>query len=210
MHKNTLNKAKKYINTLLIPLENHYYHQYEHALDVMGRAMYLWEKEWLEKDEIEMLWLAWLFHDSWFVIQYDDNEMIWAKIAKNYLRSVLYPKDKIEIIEEIILATDPAYKTTKNILEEIIKDADLDNLWREDFFEKANNLKKEIEIIKNIKIKDSKWRHWLVDVLYENQIYTNTQKEERFEKKEENKKVAKDAIMQINWGKYENKLKIEL
>ena len=209
MQKNTLDKAKKYINTLLTPLENHYYHKYEHALDVMERAMYLWEKEWLEKDEIEMLALAWLFHDSWFVIQYDDNEMLWAKIAKNYLRSILYPEDKIELIEELIIATDPAYKSPKNILEKIIKDADLDNLWREDFFEKANNLRKEIEIIKNIKIKDSKWRHWLVDVLYDNNIYTETQKKERQSKKDENKKIAKDAIIQKDLEK-ENKLTIEL
>ena len=209
MQKNTLDKAKKYINTLLTPLENHYYHKYEHALDVMERAMYLWEKEWLEKDEIEMLALAWLFHDSWFVIQYDDNEMLWAKIAKNYLRSILYPEDKIELIEELIIATDPAYKSPKNILEKIIKDADLDNLWREDFFEKANNLRKEIEIIKNIKIKDSKWRHWLVDVLYDNNIYTETQKKERQDKKDENKKIAKNATIQISWEE-ENKLTIEL
>jgi len=40
----------------------------------------------------------------------------------------LYPNDKIELIEKIILATDPAYKDPKNQYEEIIKDADMDNL----------------------------------------------------------------------------------
>jgi hypothetical protein len=35
----------------------------------------------------------------------------------------------------------------------------MDNLGREDFFEKTNCLKKEIEIIKNIKIKDPEWMH---------------------------------------------------
>jgi hypothetical protein len=37
--------SKKYVNSILMPLENLYYHQYEHALDVMTRAVYLGEKE---------------------------------------------------------------------------------------------------------------------------------------------------------------------
>jgi hypothetical protein len=41
---------------------------------------------------------------------------------------MLYPEDKIKKINEIILATKPSYKNPKNIYEEIIKDADMDNL----------------------------------------------------------------------------------
>ena len=155
-----LKKAKRYVNKLLIPLEKHYYHSYKHALDVMERSIYLSEKEWLSESEIEIVALAWLFHDTGFVIQYDNNEPIWAKIAQNFLKSILYPEDKISKIEKMILATDPDYKKPKNIYEKIIKDADMDNLGRKDFFEKGHSLKKEIEIIKNIKIKDQDWINW--------------------------------------------------
>jgi hypothetical protein len=40
---------------------------------------------------------------------------------------MLYPEEKIEKIEKIILATRVSHNPT-NIYEEIIKDADLDNL----------------------------------------------------------------------------------
>ena len=50
-----------------------------------------------------MLAIAALFHDTGFVIQYDDNEVIGAKIARNYLRTVLYNEDKIKTIENITL-----------------------------------------------------------------------------------------------------------
>jgi hypothetical protein len=33
--------AKNYVNSILMPLEKFYYHQYDHALDVMQRASYL-------------------------------------------------------------------------------------------------------------------------------------------------------------------------
>ena len=181
-----INRAKRYVNKLLVPLEQHYYHSYNHAIEVMDRAIYLSKKEWLNDEEIEILALAWLFHDTWFVIQYDKNELFWAKIAANYLKSILYPEDKIRIIERLILATDPDYKKPIDIYETIIKDADMDNLWRDDFIEKAHKLKKEIEIIKDIKIKDPDWNHGLVDLLKEHQYKAFTQKIERDSKKNEN------------------------
>jgi len=181
-----VNKAKKYVNKLLVPLEEHYYHSYNHAIEVMERSIYLAEKEKLNKKDIEMLALAAIFHDTWFVIQYDKNEPIWAKIASNYLKSILYPQNRIKTIERLILATDPDYKTPIDIYEKIIKDADMDNLWRDDFKQKANSLKKELEVIKNIKIKDPEWNHGLIDLLKEHQYKAFTQKIERDSKKNEN------------------------
>jgi len=199
MHNNkVLSKAKKYVNKLLIPLERHYYHSYKHAIEVMERAIYIWIKEWLSKEDLEIVWLAGLFHDTGFIIQYDKNEPIWAKIARNYLKSILYPENKIKIIEDTILATDPEYKTPKNIYEKIVKDADLDNLGRKDFFEKGNSLKKEIEIIKNIKIRDPDWSHGSVELLKEHHYQTLTQRLERDNIKEENLKKMLDDLENEN------------
>jgi predicted metal-dependent HD superfamily phosphohydrolase len=177
-----------------MPLENLYYHQYEHALDVMTRAVYLGEKEWLTNEDIEVLALAWLFHDAWFTIQYENNEYIWAKIAQNYLKSKFYSIEKIKIIEKLILSTDPNYSTPSNILEKIIKDSDLDNLWRDDFFLKWEKLKKELETIKKIKIKAPDWHHSSLDFLWNHRYFTNTQKNERSEKKKENEEMLKGMI----------------
>ncbi len=195
MKKNSvINAAMRYVNKILLPLEDYYYHQYNHALDVMKRAEYLWRKEWLEEENIEILCLAALFHDSWFIIEYDNNEVFWARIASNYLKIILYPEEKIKIVEKLILATDPKYKKPKNILEKIIKDSDMDNLWREDFFDKWQKLKKELEIIKKIKIKDPDWHHSTLDLLYEHKFFTKYQLKERNKTKEINKIHLKDLI----------------
>lgn len=194
MNKNIIQDAKKYVNKILTPLEGHYYHSYEHAIDVMQRAIYLAEQEGLSVEEIEMLALAWIFHDTGFVVRYDKNEPIGAHIASNYLKSIHYDPKKIEIIKRVILATDPDYKDPKDIYEKIIKDSDMDNLGRDDFQEKANNIKKEIETIKKIKIKDPDWNHSLVSLLLEHQYNTDAQKKERLIKKYEN---TKDMITKI-------------
>ena len=176
MEKNILWNAKKYVNLLLSPLNNHYYHSYEHAIDVMQRAIYLSEQENLPVDEIEMMALAGLFHDTGFIVMYDKNEPIWAKIASNYLKSINYDKNKIKLIEQIILATDPDYTNPKNIYEKIIKDADMDNLWRDDFQKKSNDIKKELETVKKIKIKDPEWHHSLVDLLISHKFNTDVKR----------------------------------
>lgn len=180
-----IKKIITYVNELLWPLENHYYHHYKHTLEVMYRSIYIWQEEKLSLNDIELLAIASLFHDTWFVIEYDNNEPIWAKIAKNYLNSILYPKEKIDIIENIILATIVSREPT-NLLESIIKDADTDNLWREDFFDKWERLKKEIETIKNIKILNPDWYHYSLKFVKWHKFYSNSELKEREQTKEKN------------------------
>ncbi len=196
-YSKTIKRAMDYVNQMLVPLEQHYYHQYNHALEVMDRSVYLAEKEGLNEKEIEILMLASLFHDTGFVIQYDKNEPIGAKIARNYLKSMLYHNEDIQLIEEIILATDPEYTNPKNIYEKIIKDADLDNLGRDDFLDKSESLNREIEAIKNIKVMEPNWQHGVINFLAEHKYYTDTQIEEREEKKEFNRKQLEKMVQDL-------------
>lgn len=177
----------------MLPLDRLYYHQYDHALEVMERAIYLGKKEWVSESELEILAIAWLFHDTGFVIQYDDNEYIGAKIAKNYLRTILYPEEKIRIIESLIMITNPK-ETPHTLLEKIIKDADLDNLGREDFLERGSRLKRELELIKNIRIKDPDWRHGALELISGHSFYTATQRRERSQLLEKNKELLMKDI----------------
>ena len=191
---NILLNINNYINNLIIPLEKYYYHNYEHTIDVMNRAIYLWKKEWLNNEEIEILAIAWLFHDTWYIIEYDENEKYWAKIAENYLKYIKYPNEKIEKIKNIILATSIKYENPKNIMEKIIKDSDMDVLWRDDFIKKSLELKKELEIIKKIEIKDIDWFYSTLNLFKTHSFLTNTQINERNYKKFENQKLLENMI----------------
>lgn len=185
MNKKLIADIKQYVSYLMLPLENLYYHQYEHALAVMERAIYLWTMEGCNPKEIELLAIASLFHDTWFVIEYEDNEQFWAKIAQNYLKTILYPEKDIKIIENIILATKPD-SNPHTLLEQIIKDADLDNLWTEDFFNAGEKLKREREMIQRIKIRDPDWKHAALNIASWHKFYTKTQISEREAKLKEN------------------------
>ncbi len=195
MNKELIADIKKYVNYLTLPLEDHYYHHYHHALSVMERAVYLWTMEWCNSREIELLAISSLFHDVGFVITYEDNELFGAKIAQNYLRTILYPPEDIAVIEKIILATHPK-KEPSNLLEKIIKDADMDNLGRDDFFDTGEKLRRERELIQHIKIRDPDWRHASLELLEWHSFYTATQRKERYAQLLENTNILKKEL----WG----------
>ena len=209
MDKNLIKQIEKYVNTLLMPLENYSFHQFKHALEVKNRVIQLAKKEWLKEDETEIIIIAALFHDTGFIMKYDNNEYIWAKIAQNYLKSILYPMEKIDIVERLIMATKPDYRTPIDILEEIIKDADLDNLGRDDFFEKENNLKKEIETIKKITLKNIEWKYKSLEFIKNYSYFSKSQKEERNDKKIENEKKLEKMILDLeNEEKYKKRFTV--
>jgi hypothetical protein len=45
MENNLIKKIEKYVNILLMPLENHYFHQFGHALEVKDRAVQIAQEE---------------------------------------------------------------------------------------------------------------------------------------------------------------------
>ena len=196
MYSEIVLKAKDYVSELLAPLKEKGYefHNLDHTLDVFERATYLWLKEWLDEEMLEMLQLAALFHDTGFIKQYDNNEEIWAQIAEEWLKSQNYPQDKIEIVKRIILATIPFFNSPESIACKIIKDADLDNLWRKDCFENTKKLKQEILNIKWDCLEECSWCNNVKDFILNHSFYTKTQQEERGKQLEENKKLLKEKI----------------
>ncbi len=178
--------SKNYVEKLIQPLEWLDYHRYNHTQEVYDRVVYLAEKEGIRGEDLEVLQLASIFHDSGYIVSYDNNEDFWAKIAENFLVTHGYSKTKIIIIKSLILATKHSYLDPKNILEMIIKDADMDNQWKDDYVEKMEHLKTEREISEWEKISEQEWILRCKNMLKNTRFYTETQQTERDETKQKN------------------------
>jgi len=194
-------KAKKYVTNLLKDMEPKWYtyHNLDHTITVFNRASYLAEKEGLNEELQELVQLAALFHDTGFVKQYDKNEPIWAQIAEEWLRKEGYPEDKIDIVKQIILATDLTLSPSTK-LEQIIKDADMDNLWRDDAFALEVALRNELKHIKKLIFTDKERYRRINSYIQPFHFFTKTQQKERGQKLEENKKKLKQMIEDNNNG----------
>lgn len=120
-----------------------HYHDLKHTVDVVRAADRLCFMEQVNEHESLLVRTAALFHDIGFCEQYLDNEDIAADIVGSILPQFDYSKEDIERIQCMIRATKIPHRP-ENHLEEILCDADLDYLGRDDFHPISNNLKREL------------------------------------------------------------------
>ncbi len=158
------------------------YHHVNHTKDVLHEVVELGLAENVTEDEMCLLKTAALFHDSGFLLGYNHHEMSSCNLAKEILPKYHYPEAEITIICELIMATQVPQRPT-NKLEEIICDADLDYLGRNDFDEIAESL--FLEFLSHNIVKDR--NHWnkVQRSFFESHHYwTNTSKAKRAQLKE--------------------------
>jgi uncharacterized protein len=129
-----------------------FFHDLHHTKDdVLPAAERLAEKEGITGNELLLLRTAALYHDIGYVEQYDQHELISAKIASETLPGFGYSPEQIDRVRKIILATQMREVDGEHVqladsddkLQKIMCDADLDALGRDDCFMLGHNLRRE-------------------------------------------------------------------
>jgi len=172
-----------------------YYHNLQHTIDVRNCAEEIAKQEKIPDEDIMLLKTAAMFHDSGFLIQYDNNEEKGCDIAREILPQHGYSSLQIDTICRLILATKVPQKPT-DILEMIMCDADLDYLGTDSFEKIANNLKKELMWVGKLKT-DEQWDLIQIKFLEIHRYFTEYSIKNREYKKRESlekliKKLYKD------------------
>ena len=166
-----------------------YYHGAQHTLDVISAAEFIGKKEGLSTTDLSVVLYAALFHDTGFLMTYENHEAAGCRIAREVLAKYNYSDEFISSICEIIMCTkyppDP-----KNLPARVLCDADLDYLGRDDFF--TIGLKLFHELIFFGKVKDeSAWNKLQIKFLESHSYFTKTSRESRQNKKIENLLILK-------------------
>jgi predicted metal-dependent HD superfamily phosphohydrolase len=160
------------------------YHSVDHVKDVYTAAENIGKLEHISAYDMQLLLTAALFHDSGFMHGPNNHEEESCRIASEYLPGFNYSDDEIEKINGMIMATKLP-QTPRTPLEEIICDADLDYLGRDDFFPISDNLYAEFTytgIVNN----ENDWNKIQVSFFEKHQYFTKSALRLREEKKEEN------------------------
>ena len=171
---------------------NLYYHNYYHTLDVLNATEQIAKAENATYEETLLLKTAAVFHDVGYIYSRENHEQKSCAMAKEMLSAIGIKKDDIEKICELILATKFPHHP-KDKLGEIICDADLDYLGREDYFSISQNLFKEFKdagIIKD----ENDWKQMQVKFLETHHYFTNTSINTRKNKKEEHLRKIKEGL----------------
>jgi len=189
-------KAKKFIvGKLKKELPAHLsYHSVDHIMDVYNAAEDIAAKEGVQGEDLTLLLTAALFHDSGFLQGAAEHEQKSCDIARTYLPGYGYTDEQIEKICGMIMATKLP-QTPHNLLEEIICDADLDYLGRDDFFPIGDKLFSELSMY-GIIHNEIEWDRLQVKFLEAHHYFTKTSLSLRKEQKEQHLQLLRSKLEQ--------------
>jgi predicted metal-dependent HD superfamily phosphohydrolase len=166
------------------------YHNVFHTTDVMEQAASIATSEGVKPGhELNLLKTAAAYHDSGFLFTYKNHEEKGCEIARNDLSPRLTDKD-IETVCGMIMATKIP-QSPKNLLEEIICDADLDYLGRDDFEPISKNLYKEFFDFQIIR-KEDNWDRIQINFFELHHYFTQSSLSKRNPKKQEHLRLLKE------------------
>lgn len=175
---------------ILIDVENHVrelfkqrstaeniYHNIEHTTEVVDISQKIAQLENLSSDDTEMLIIASWFHDTGYFHCCHGHEDQSSEYARDFLQKNNYPNEKIEKVIECIKATKIPH-SPKNKIEEIICDADLQNLGMKDGEKRSELLRKEFEMKGIKKLSDIEWIKMSLEFFKKHKYYTDYAKKE--------------------------------
>lgn len=162
-----------------------YYHDLSHTFDVLNSVERLSELEKISEEEKTLIKTAALFHDSGMLKTYTGHEEASCEIVMKTLPAFHYSENDISLINKMIMAT----KLPQNAMskpEQIICDADLDYLGRDDFFMISHRLKLEWNVFKIKTTTLKEWYFLQIDFLSKHNYFTKAAIETREPGKQQN------------------------
>ncbi len=171
------------------------YHSVSHTRDDVARAAErLARMEGLDEETILLLRTAAIFHDVGYIEHPEDHENASIQTAGEVLPRFGYNPEQIERIQAMILATKLP-QTPHNREEEILADADLDTLGREDFFTLSLHLRSEMAS-RGQQFDELQWYARQLDFLSNHHYWTASARRLREEGKQKNIAELKRRLKQ--------------
>ena len=168
------------------------YHSVMHVKDVINAVEEIAVAENVGGEDLMLLKTAALFHDSGFLYGAKDHEQKSCEIAQKYLLDYGYSQPQIDKIKGMIMATKIP-QSPNNKLEEILADADLDYLGRDDFFKIGDKLFDELTMF-GIVNSERDWNLLQEKFLESHHFFTKTAINNRNQKKQENLEIIKSKL----------------
>jgi polyphosphate kinase len=177
-----LEKARLYVRRFFARyMPGHlYFHDLEHTLAVTRTAVGLGQMIGVPVQDVAILELAALFHDTGYARTYAGHEAESVKIAESYLKKQKLPKAQIDEVAALIIATTYSAQP-RTRLEKILRDADSAKAGQADFGEKAEKLRRELSVVRRKKLGGRSWLLENIEYLKAHQFHT-PQARSRFEK----------------------------
>ncbi|MCX8533997.1 HD domain-containing protein [Chryseobacterium luquanense] len=168
------------------------YHSVMHVKDVIDSVEKIAKSEKVNDEDLLLLKTAALFHDTGFLFGSKNHEEKSCEIAAEYLLEYGYSQNQLDKIQGMIMATKIP-QTPHNHLEQILADADLDYLGRNDFFVIGDKLFEELSMF-GIVNSERDWNLLQEKFLESHHYFTETAINSRKDKKQDNLNIIKTKL----------------
>lgn len=184
------------------------YHNVQHTERVVRATMQIADHYQLnEQDYFIVIAAAW-FHDIGYFTNPVNHEAEGAVKAADFLKQNEVDPEVIAAVEQCILATKMP-QSPKTLLEQIVCDADLFHLGTDDFASTNKIMRKEVELIKGIKISKDQWRENAARLLETHQYHTDYARLLLNDKKEKNLDKLRKKTEEVEEAKEKQLIPVE-
>jgi predicted metal-dependent HD superfamily phosphohydrolase len=167
------------------------YHNLDHTAYVLEKAIFLAKQSHVSAEDLHLLKLAALFHDTGFIDNPKDHEEKGCKIAEGYLAKG-YSKAELDKIYGMIMATKIPQSPSTN-LEKILADADLEYLGTDLFEQIGESLFTELKHF-NPNFTEQAWDELQLVFMQKHFYHTEYCQKHREPKKQENLLLVKKRL----------------
>lgn len=189
-----IDKSREYAESTLIKLQDKYaYHNIEHTRQVAKAAEEIGIHSNLTQDQLETVIIAAWIHDTGFAMGCEYHERHSAIAAEKLLKEWNASEEKIKAVNQAIEATVMP-QNPKDIVGQVLCDADLSHLADGDLLEVSNRLREEMAITKDKKFSDKEWYNYNLSFLETHHYFTAYGKEVLERKKRKNIKLLKKKL----------------
>jgi predicted metal-dependent HD superfamily phosphohydrolase len=173
-----------------------HYHNLAHTMDVFQSASMLAIAEKINPKDMVLLQTAALYHDLGIHTNYYKHEDESIKIIHENLPNFEFTSSEIKIICKLVADTNIS-GIPKTKMGELLCDADLDYLGREDYLEISSRLRKEWEEWGYKRSFDKEWYLFQLDFLENHRYYSDTAKKTRNEGKLLNMEKVSEILISL-------------
>jgi len=170
------------------------YHNLVHTKQVVQSAEQICAHYRLPEDELVAVFVAAWFHDLGYLLgKADQHEENGAAEAVSFLQQQQVDASIQEMVKRCILATKMP-QSPQSLPEQIVCDADLSHLGREDFKVRNKLLRQEVEMVGNKKISGIAWNTTTIVFLEQHHYFTEYCQTRYKQQKEENLRKLKSKL----------------
>jgi uncharacterized protein len=172
------------------------YHGYGHTVeDVVPAVGRLAAAQRLDGEDLHLLLTAAWFHDLGFIETRAGHEAVSIRLATEVLPGLGYSAQQVDTVGRIIAAT-VLPQTPTNLLGQLLADADLDVLGRDDYFARNVDLRGELAFFGET-FTDVEWFSRQLRFLQDHTYFTAAARDLRDAGKARNAQALKDKLAQL-------------